>query len=83
MKYDEIHNIEFVICGKISNHNKHESELDDGCCKTCIELYDEFTGELINEYEQDHKGKIVWDFMEIAHEPDTDRLSFGVWYKNE
>jgi len=80
MKYDEIHNIEFVTCNKIDNKTIHESELIDGCCKACIDLYEELIDDVIDDYQFEYKKRVIWDFMEIEHLPDTDRLSFGVWY---
>ena len=80
MKYDEIHDIEFVTCEKIDDNNKHNSKLVDGCCKECIDLYEELKDDVIDDYQFEHKKRVIWDFMEIEHLPDTDRLSFGVWY---
>jgi len=83
MKYDEIHNIQFVTCAMIDDNNIHDSDLVDGCCKACIELYDELIDDVIDDYQFEHKKRVIWDIIEEAHLPDTDRLSFGVWYKNE
>ena len=82
MKYDEIHNIQFVTCAMIDDNNIHDSDLVDGCCKACIELYDELIDDVIDDYQFEHKKRVIWDFREIEHLPDTDRLSFGVWYAN-
>ena len=57
MKYDEIHNIQFVTCAMIDDNNIHDSDLVDGCCKACIELYDELIDDVIDDYQSKHNFK--------------------------
>ena len=79
MKYHEVSGIEFVRCNQIDKKNIHESKLEDGVCKECIDLYEDVKEGVIDDFEFENKGRKVKDMIEISHEPDTTLLSFSLW----
>lgn len=85
MKYEEM-DVLFVQCDKIDPSNIHESECDEGVCKTCIELYEETKDSLESDFHDkysDKKGfptRGIIDYVEVSQDCfDDEHLRFGIW----